>query len=432
MQTEGKYAMRYKIINGRLLLDQDGQYCTDQKDLYIRDGKISFIPFEKDEKYETYDASDQLVMPGLINMHTHAYMTIMRNYADDVAFSEWLFQRVMPVEDSMPPEAAYWASLLACAEMIRTGTTCFADMHMYHRQSPKAAKEAGMRAFIGRGLVGDDLFEPGNNRFKEALEEKAEFESDRLQFVLSPHAIYTCSPHLLSQVARQSRELHMLKQIHLSESVQELKDCLKNHGKTPVQFLQDLSFLDEKTILAHCVQMQDGDLDIILQSGAAIVTNPASNAKLGNEFAPVRQMTEKGINLCIGTDGTASNNTLNMFREMGLLSLIHKGIHQDSTVLPAQTIIRAATANAARALQKEGELGVIAEGAAADLIFLDLHTPSMFPCNNIVSSLCSSANGSEVSTVMIGGDFVMKDRKMLTIDMERVYAEVQRICDRYL
>ena len=424
--------MNYKITGGQLLLRENNRFTAAAKDLYVREGKLSFLPFRTEETYEEINARNLLVMPGLINMHTHAYMTIMRNYADDVGFSEWLFKRVMPVEDSMPREMAYWASQLACIEMIRTGTTCFVDMHMYHRQSPLAAREAGMRAYIGRGLVGEDLMEEGNDRFREALEEKAEFESDLLHFVLSPHAIYTCSPHLLKQVVEKSRELSMLRQIHLSESVTEMKDCLEKYGKTPVRFLSDLGFLDDQTILAHCAQLQEDDFSVLKESGAAVVTNPASNAKLGNGFAPVREMTERGILLCIGTDGTASNNTLNMFREMGLLSLIHKGIHKDPTVLPAQTVLEAATVNAARALHQEGVLGVIEEGAAADLVFIDLNEPSLFPHNNIVSSLCYSANGSEVSSVMINGKFVMRNRQILTIDTERVYAEVEKSAEKYL
>ena len=424
--------MNYKISNGRLLIDDGEKIAVRPGDLYIRDRKISFVPFSEEETFETVDAENRLVMPGLINMHTHAYMTIMRNYADDVPFTDWLFKGVMPVEDRLPAEAARWASLLGFIEMIRTGTTCFVDMHMYHRQSPLAAKQAGMRGFIGRGLVGNDLFEEGNNRFREALEEKVEFESDTLKFILSPHAIYTCSTTLLQQVAEQSRELSMLKQIHLSESVTELKDCLEKHGMTPVRLLADIGFLDDRTILAHCVQMQGGDLDLIRKCGSTIVTNPASNAKLGNGFAPVTDILRKKINLCIGTDGTASNNTLNMFRELGLLSLIHKGIEHDPAALPAETAVRAATVNAAKALHMKDRLGVIREGACADLIFLDLREQSLFPGNNILSSLCYSANGSEVVSVMIDGKFVMKNREMLTIDTEQVYYEVQKAADLYL
>ena len=424
--------MNYKIVNGKLFIDNGEDIVIEEKQLYVREGRISFTPFKEGEEFEIVDAAGHLVMPGLINLHTHAYMSMMRNYADDVDFSEWLFNRVMPVEDNLPVEEAYWASLLGFAEMIKTGTTCFMDMHMYLRQSPLAAQEAGMRAYIGRGLVGEDLMEDGWSRFSQALKEKEEFESDTIKFVLSPHAIYSCSVNLLKQVNEKSRELSMLKQIHLSESVTELNDCLEKHGKTPVQLLYDLGFLDEKTILAHCVQMQGNDLDLIAGSGANIVTNPASNAKLGNGFAPVGAMLEKGINLCIGTDGAASNNTLNLFREMGLLSLIHKGISKDSVTLPAKTVLRMPTVNAAKALGREGELGVIKEGACADLIFIDLNSVSLFPANNIISSLCYSANGSEVSSVMINGRFVMRDREMLTIDMARVYYEVQRIKDTYL
>ena len=421
----------YKITNG-ILLTYDGEaMITEEKTFYIKEGRITFTPFADGEGYEVIDAGRKLIMPGLINMHTHSYMTMMRNYADDVPFQEWLFQRVMPVEDNLPIEAAYWTSMLGILEMIRTGTTCFTDMHMYHRQVPQAAGEAGIRAYIGRGLVGEDLYGDGYSRFKQALEEKEEFESDTLKFLLAPHAIYTCSEKLLRQVAEAAAEQKMLKQIHLSESVTELEDCLKNHGKTPVQYLNDMGFLDDKTILAHCVQMQGDDLDLIYNSGATIVTNVASNAKLGNGIAPLSQMKELGINVCVGTDGAASNNTLNMFREMGLLSLVHKAYTRDCLAIPSDYIVKAATYNGSIALHNP-DIGVIREGAAADLIFLDLDAPSLFPNNNTISALCYSANGSEVDSVMINGRFVMRGREFLTIDRERVYYEVGKIVRKHL
>lgn len=421
--------MDYKVINGKLLLSAEDGFQIEQKDFWVKDGKITF---SEAGGAEVVDAKDKLVMPGLMNMHTHAYMTVMRNYADDVDFGEWLFQRVMPVEDRLPKEGAYWTSLLAFSEMIKTGTTSFVDMHMFHRQSPRAAKDAGMRGFIGRGLVGEDLYSDGFGRFQEALEEKREYESNTLKFILSPHAIYSCSTQMLEQVAKEAGRQGMLKQIHLSESDTEVNDCLRKHGKTPVKLLADIGFLDENTILAHCVKMCYNDLELLQASGAHVVTNPASNAKLGNGFAPISEMREKGINICIGTDGTASNNTLNMFREMGLLSLIHKGIKGDSTAAPARFVVKAATENAAKALHMENRLGVIREGAYADLIFVDLKAASLFPNNNILSSLCYSANGSEVESVMIDGRFVMRGRQLLTIDTERVYYEVDKIVKEYL
>ena len=460
--------MNYKIENAYLLLDTEDGFQVEKKDLYIEDGKIVRIGNANAAKanaakanaakadalnanaakenaeareqpqamdagdYQVINAAHQLVMPGLINMHTHAYMTVMRNYADDVDFDEWLFRRVMPVEDQLPSEAAYWSSLLGCMEMIQTGSTSFVDMHMFQGQSPKAAQQAGMRGFIGRGLVGEDLYGDGYSRFQEALEEKAAYESDLLKFILSPHAIYSCSEKLLAQVAEEAQKQKMLKQIHLSESEAEVQNAIDKYGKTPVKYLSDLGFLDQDTILAHCVKMRDDDMDILLRHQANIVTNPASNAKLGNGFALINEMAAKGLNICIGTDGTASNNTLNMFREMGLLSLIHKGIAQDSTAAPAQFVLHAATANAAKALSMEGKLGVIAEQAYADLIFIDLHATSLYPNTNIISSLCYSANGSEVDSVMINGKFVMRNRKLLTIDAERVYYEVDKIVKKCL
>lgn len=224
----------------------------------------------------------------------------------------------------------------------------------------------------------------------------------------------------------------MRKQIHLSESDNEVNDALRKYGKTPVALLRDTGFLDEKTILAHCVKMRGDDIAIIKEAGSTVVTNPASNAKLGNGFAPLQDFLDAGVNVCLGTDGACSNNTLNMFREMGLVSMIHKGIHRNPVTAPADTVVRMATANAGRALGLPGELGVIAEGALADLVFLDLDAPSMFPVNNPVSALCYSACGSEVDSVMIDGSFVMRKGEYTSIDAERVRYEVQKVVDQYL
>lgn len=423
--------MNICIENGKLLISENGKIRIEEKPLYVTGNTLSFASVEG-VKYEKYDAKNKLVMPGLINMHTHAYMSVLRNYADDVDFGEWLFNRCMPVEDKLPTEAAYWTNQLAFMEMIKTGTTSYVDMHMYRCQSAKACKDVGMRGFIGRGLVGEDLYTDGLSRFNEALDEAAEYGCDTIKFILSPHAIYSASPKLMKQVCEESKKRGMLHQTHLSEGLTEIEDCYKKYGKSPVALLDEIGFLDDETILAHCVQMRDNDLDILYRTGATVVTNPASNAKLGNGFAPIKEMQDKGINIAIGTDGCASNNTLNMFREMGLLSLIHKGINKDSTALSSEYVVNAATVNAAKALHMEGKLGVIKEGAIADLTFVDLLAPSMFPNNNVVSSLCYSANGSEVCSVMINGEFVYKDNVLLTIDSEKVYYEVSKIVDKYL
>lgn len=415
-----------------MVRDGHNGYTIQSEDLYIQDNRILRIGScpTAGVGFQVIDARGQLIMPGLVNMHTHAYMSVLKSYADDVPFDEWLFKRVMPVEDSLSPEAAYWSSLLACVEMVKTGTTCFVDMHMFRGQSCRAATDLGMRAFIGRGLVGEDLYADGHSRYLEALGEKEEYQSPLLQFVLSPHAIYSCSEKLLRQVHEAAREQGWLKQIHLSESDFETQTALGKYGKTPVAYLDDLGFLDENTILAHCVKVSEQDMERICARGATVVTNPASNAKLGNGIAPVPAMLDKGINVCIGTDSVASNNTLNLFREMGLLSLLHKGACGDASLLPAPCVLDMATVNAARGLHSD--LGVIAEGVLADLIFVDLDAASLFPNNNILSSLCYCANGSEVLSVMVDGEFVMKDRQMLTVDTDRLHFEIRKIADRYL
>ena len=249
-----------------------------------------------------------------------------------------------------------------------------------------------------------------------------------INIVLSPHAIYSAGPKLYEQVAEEARQRNLLVQTHVSETVGEVENCLKEHGKTPVELLRDLNFLGNNAVLAHCVHPRGDDMAILKETGSTIVTNPASNAKLGNGFAPITELRNAGINICLGTDGTASNNTLNMFREMGLLTMIHKGIQCDPTAMESSFVIETATTNAAKALGMEGKLGVVKEGAKADLIFIDLNETSMFPNNNMVSALAYSANGSEVKDVMINGKFVMKDREMLTIDREKVLFEMRRIC----
>ena len=418
------------IKNGLILKKTDNGYITEQADVTIIGNIISLETDTLiDNDAQIVDAKDKLIIPGLINLHTHFYMTAMRNFADDLAFDDWLFGKIMPAEDKLSDEFAYYSCLLGAMEMISTGTTCFMDMHMFKGQSCKAVMESGMRAFIGRCVVGDDLYA---HRFNEALEEMAEYESDRIKFVLSPHAIYSCSTKLLEQVRDEAKSRNMLKQIHASESANEIKNSIKDFGKRPIEYLSDMGFLDDKTLLAHCVRVNDGEMDIIKAKGSSIVTNPASNMKLGNGFAPVPTMLNKGINVCLGTDSAASNNTLNMFREMGIFSLIHKGVNQDSTILPSDKVIDAATVNPAKAVGMEGKLGEIKEGAIADLVLLDLNQISLFPHNNIVSSLSNSANGSEVCSVMINGKWVMKNNEFLSIDKEKVLYEIDRLAKKYL
>ena len=401
----------------------------DRHSIYITDDKISGIDKEPAGFAEDtlIDGGKFLVIPGLINAHTHSYMAPLRNIADDMPFMDWLFKGVQPVEDRMTGENAYYGAMLAIIEMIMCGTTTFNDMQMHIHQTTKAVKESGMRAVISRGLVGS-AYDRNDVRIKEALEEMEDGKDcDRLSFMLGPHAPYSCGPDYLRCVADIAKEKGLGIHIHLAESLTEIENLKKEHNCTAIEYAQKAGCIEVPAIAAHCVNVTDGDIEILKENNVSVVTNPASNMKLGNGFAPVPKFLDAGINVAIGTDGAASNNSLNLFHEISLLTLIHKGVSKDPVCIGAADAMKIATENGAKALGLEGVTGKIAKGYKADLALLNLDTPSMIPYNNMISSLAYSANGSEVDTVIIDGKIVMQDREIKTIDTEKVFYEAKKI-----
>lgn len=377
---------------------------------------------------EVLDGKDRLVIPGLINAHTHTYMSMMRNCADDLSFMDWLFGRVDPIEGQLTGEDAYWASLLSQIEMIRSGTTTFNDMQMHIHQTTKAVRESGMRAVICRGLVGD-AYDRNDSRLQEALEEAEEGkECSRLTFCLGPHAPYSCGPDYLRMTADVAKEKGLGIHIHLAESVSESETIRQKYDCTPIEYARRAGVFDVPAIAAHCVQLEEEDIGILARYGVSVVTNPASNMKLGNGFAPVPALLDAGVNVCLGTDGAASNNAQNMFREMSHLALIHKGTHKTPQCVGAAQVFCSATAAGAKALRLN--TGSIEVGKKADLAILRLDTASMMPNNNLLASLCYSADGSETDTVIIDGKIVMQGRELKTIDEEKVYHEMRKMCAR--
>lgn len=401
--------------------------------IYIEGNRI--VAFgEKPEGFhegKVIDGKDKLVIPGLVNCHTHSYMAFMRNVADDLPFMDWLFGTIDPIEQQMTDEDTYWGACLAIIEMMKSGTTCFNDMQMNIHQTTRAVKESGMRAVISRGLIGSGNDEAGQMRLGQAYEERdAAKDCDRLSFMLGPHAPYTCDDGFMRIVSEEAKKNNMRIHVHLSESVSEIQQIQEKYGCTPIEMADKNGLFDVPAIAAHCVQVTDKDIDILKEKKVSVVTNPASNMKLGNGFAPVPEMLEKGINVCLGTDGAASNNSLNMFHELSLLTLVHKGIHKTPECISAREGFRIATINGAKALGLEEEIGSIEEGKKADLAILNLNTPSLTPRNNLIAGLSYSANGSEVETVIIDGKIVMEDRKILTMDEELVYKKISEIIAR--
>ena len=407
-----------------------------RKDIAIENGVIRAVGsvpegFDADT---VLDGSAKTVLPGLVNAHTHAYMSLFRNYADDLPFEEWLFDRIVPVEDSLTPEEGYWGCMLSFLEMIRSGTTAFLDMHMFPRTVVRAAKDAGIRAVLSRGLQGADRNDEGmKRRIREAKDEMAYAKEigSNATFMFGPHAIYTCAEDALKWALEEAREMQIPLHIHLAETRKEYEDCLAQHGATPVQYLARLGLLDHKIVLAHCVRLAEEDFDLLARENVAVATNPASNAKLANGIAPAARMLKKGICVALGTDGASSNNSLNMITDMHLLSLFAKATGEDALALTAKETVKIATENGYRALALDARLGKIEEGFGADLILVNENAPSLLPNFDMTSALVYSANGSEVSDAIIDGKLVMRDRELLTIDEERVRYEIAKITARF-
>ena len=421
------------IENILAVLPEGADDVIRETTLYIEEDKITGIGdkpagFTADK---VIDGTDKLVIPGLVNCHTHSYMSFMRNVADDLSFMDWLFGTIDPIEQQMTDEDTYWGANLAIIEMMKSGTTCFNDMQMNIHQTTRAVKESGMRAVICRGLVGSGSDEAGQMRLRQAYEERdAAKDCDRLTFKLGPHAPYTCDDAFLKIVAAEAKKENMGIHVHLSESESEISQIQEKYGWTPIALAEKCGIFDVPAIAAHCVQVTDEDIEILKRKNVSVVTNPASNMKLGNGFAPIAKMLDAGVNVCLGTDGAASNNCLNMFHELSLLTLIHKGTGKTPQCVSAKEGFRIATINGAKALGLEKEIGSIEAGKKADLAILDLNTPSLTPRNNLIAGLSYSANGSEVDTVIINGQITMEGRKLLTIDEKLVYGKIQDIIVR--
>lgn len=380
---------------------------------------------------KTIYGSGKMLIPGLVNAHTHVYMTVFRNCADDLTFNDWLFGRILPLEDKLTPEDCYWGSLLGIMEMLSTGTTCYNDMYIFTDASARAATESGIRAVLSRGLTGgaDDV-EGGQNRLRQAFAEIEKWRgTENLSFMLAPHAPYTCDAGYQEEVAREARRLGVRIHTHISESQAEMNTIRERYGCTPPEIMDKTGLLTDRTVAAHCVYLTDEDIALLANRGVSVATNPVSNLKLANGVAPVPKMLKAGVNVALGTDGAASNNTLNMFKDLSLVSILHKGATGDPQAVTAREALDIATKNGARALGLDN-VGEIRAGMRADLAVIDLDRPNLQPLGDPVAALSYSMNGSEVETVMVNGRILMENRSFLTIDRDKVLYEVNAVCER--
>jgi 5-methylthioadenosine/S-adenosylhomocysteine deaminase len=428
------------IIDTTLLpLDPDLPDLITNGYLAVRDGKIAALggmaELAETAAETVIDGSGRLLMPGLVNTHTHGPMTLFRGMADDLPLMTWLNEHIFPAEaKSVNPEMVYWCAKLAAAEMIFAGTTCAADGYFLEDSGAEAFVQCGLRAVAAQGVI--DFPAPGvpdpakNIAAAEGFIERWQGKSPLLSPAVFCHSPYTCSAETLRQAKEVARRHHVKFFVHLAETEAEIAQVQEQQGTTPVRYLDSLGVLDSKTICVHCVWLDGEEIKILARSGAGVATCPQSNMKLGSGIAPVKEMLAAGIPVGLGTDGAASNNRLDLFFEMDLGAKLQKVKDRDPTALPAAAVLQMATIGGARLLGLEDSIGSLAPGKEADIILLDTRQPHLQPFYN-PGLLVHAASGADVSTVIIGGRVVMRERKLLTCDVNRVMAEVNRLADEF-
>lgn len=381
------------------------------------------------------DCRGGLLLPGLYNCHTHAAMTLFRGYGEDMPLQRWLEERIFPAEERLTPGSVYISSLFAIAEMIKNGIVSFTDMYMFCGETARAAAETGIKANLSRPVVS---FDPGEDMTRSVrfLESKQLFENynnasdGRIKIDMSLHAEYTntasSSRFMADYAAKVGANMH----VHLSETEFEHNGCKARHGVTPARFFADNGVFGVPTTAAHCVWAEDDDIDIMRRYGVTAAHNPASNLKLGSGVIPFTKMVRNGVAVTLGTDGAASNNTLDIMKEMYLAAILHKGVEHDPANVTAQTIITAATENGARS-QGRFDSGRLENGQRADIILIDLDTLNNIPYYDLSYAAVYSANSSNVALTMADGKILYENGCFTTIDIEKLKREMRDTCAGY-
>lgn len=378
---------------------------------------------------EILGGSDDIVMPGFINTHTHAAMTLFRGYADDLPLMTWLQDYIFPAEARfVDPEFVYLGSLLAAWEMTRSGTTAFCDGYFFEDEVGRAAREVGIRAWLGEGIL--QFPSPSLKDPSVTIEHSRSFvgrwlDDPLVRPTVFPHAVYTCNPDLLERAHALAQEHDLVFQIHLSETASEVQQARELFGTTPARLLDSLGCLSPRTLAAHCVFVDDEEIGLLAQHGVSVAHNAKSNMKLASGIAPVPAMIARGVNVTVGTDGCASNNNLDMISELSTVAKLHKVSTMDPTALDDCTALALATGNAARALNFDG--GRLEAGMPADIVTLDGSAPNLVPIYNPVSHIVYAATGANVKDVVIAGKVVVRDFTSLTVDEKALLRECRRI-----
>ncbi len=394
----------------------------------IKDGKTVFVGRDEAEAASVIDAAGRLVMPGLINAHAHTAMCVMRGYADDYSLRSWLYDKVFPVEARLDERAIVAGAVLGMAEMLRFGTTSFSDMYFCQPAVARAAERIGIKANLCNAVLalGDSyVFEKDRAVIETEELLKKYGAKGPIRADVSIHAEYTSPPEIWRRVHAWAKETGVVTHIHLSETKSEHEECIARRGMTPAAAFAANGVMDTPVLFAHGVWLSGDDMRLIAERSASVAHCPVSNLKLGSGVADVHAMIENGVNVCLGTDGVCSNNSLDLFEEIKLAALLAKGKNLDPTALPAFEALKMATVNGAKAQGREGETGVIAPGYDADIIMINTGAPHLRPIYDPISAAAYSVQGADVAMTMVMGRVLYKDGEWLTLDVEKAVREVE-------
>jgi len=411
----------------------DSKTYKESVDIVIKDSRISFVgnSAKEDNYSKVIDGSKYIALPGFVNTHSHLAMTFMRGYADDVTLQDWLYKHIFPLEERLTYDMVYFGTLLAAIESIKTGTTTVADFYFHPQASYRALSEIGMRGNIGIAYASKPFLDrvvigEVEKKYRELAE-----KDEKILVSLAPHAPYTVSQELLKLTKEFAKKLGAIIQIHLHETEKEVVDYMKSYTRTPIEYLASIGFLSEKVVAAHCVWVSENDIRILKKNGVWVSLNPESNMKLGSGIAPIDKFIDYGIKLVAGTDGVASNNNLSVLEALRIISLLAKGISRNPRKLGVNDAFDILTVNGAKALGFE-DVGAIKEGFRADVILVRKDNPSMIPMHSPHSNVIYSMYPSDVDTVIINGEIVMLEGKILTVDEEIVKSEFKKLLDKLI
>jgi len=398
----------------------------------IKNGKITFIG--KSETAPTIkadielDAKKKAAIPGLVNCHTHAPMTLFRGIAEDKPLEKWPKETIRPLEAKLKPKDIYIGALLGCLEMIKSGTTCFADMYFNEEKVAKAVEESGLRTVLAEGIIEAGDRAKGEKMLKKSLNFATKFNESadgRIKTMLAPHAAYSCSQELLTKISEKASEIGVGVHLHLAESKAMFREFEKIFGCSETEFLRRIGLLKNHVLAAHCINLSKIDMRILAEHGVHVAYVPVANMKLGLGTAKAVDLMHLGVNVGLGTDGPASNNSLDMFETMKFGALAQKFLYKNTAVLPANEALKMATLNGAKALGLEGNIGSLEVGKKADIVLIDLSKPHLKPLHDIYASIVYSARGSDVDTVIVDGKILMENRQVKTLNEDAVMEKAE-------